>query len=162
MLIIQQVTEPLRTTWRGPAVACFALLTLTSALTAQVTVFVARHADRGSAEPDPPVTDLGFRQAETLGELLRNAGVTHIYTTEFLRTQQTAAPTARISGVAPQIVKQDDLEQLITSVRSHHIAGEAILVVGHRATVPRIVKALTGKDIEPLGSSECNRLLVLT
>src|SRR5215510_1105083 len=100
MQIIDKVTGPLRSVWRCRAVVFFALMASVSTLAAQVTVFVARHADRGGAEPDPSLTDVGFRQAEALGELLRHAGVTHIYTTELLRTRQTAAPTSRITGVS--------------------------------------------------------------
>jgi len=128
----------------------------------QATIFVSRHADRGPEEPDALLTERGLCQAEALGRLLADAGIRHIYTTELTRTRQTAAPTARASGVEPVVVAQEDLDGLIARVRETARAGEATLVVGHRGTVPRIVKALTGQDIAPLASAEYTRLILIT
>ena len=139
------------------------LFALAPLLLAQATVFVVRHADRGAEEPDAALTAEGKARAEVLGQLLRDANITHIYTTEFQRTAQTAAPLARLANVQPEVVKQADLDQLTALVRSQwRAAGESALVVGHRASVPKIVKALSGRDIEPLGTSEFDRLLVVT
>lgn len=94
--------------------------------------------------------------------LLSDASIRHIYTTDALRTRQTASPASRLSGVLPVIVQQDDLEGLVSKVRETLKDGESTLVVGHRGTVPKIVKELSGKDIEPLGSGEYSRLVVVT
>lgn len=131
-------------------------------LAAQSTVFVVRHADRGPEEPDALLTERGLRQAEQLGALLADAGIRHIYTTELTRTRQTAAPTAKLTGVEPVIVAQKDFDGLIRQVKATLRDGEATLVVGHRKTVPRIVRALTGREIEPLVFNEFTRLLVVT
>ena len=129
---------------------------------AQSTIFISRHADRQGTEPDPALTETGEKQAESLARLLKDANIRHIYTTELLRTRQTAAPTAKSSGVEPVTVPQDHFDELIAKIRETADAKGATLVVGHRATVPRIVKALTGKDIVPLGSSEYGRLVMVT
>jgi broad specificity phosphatase PhoE len=118
------------------------------ALAGQSTIFVSRHADRFDTEPDPQLTETGKAQA--------------IYTTELIRTHQTAAPTARLAKVQPVAVKQAEFDELIRQVRRTLRPGESTLVVGHRGTVPRIVKALSGKDIEPLGDSEYGRLVAVT
>src|SRR5207344_2306678 len=102
----------------------------------------------------PAITPTGEKQAEALGRTLAAADLKHIYTTEFIRTQQTAAPIARRAKVKPVIVKQDDFDGLIRQIRATLKPGESTLVVGHRASVPRIVKALTGKHIEPLTADE--------
>jgi phosphohistidine phosphatase SixA len=94
--------------------------------------------------------------------MLRDAHVTHIYTTEFIRTKQTAAPLAKLAKVEPVVVKQDDFDGLIRQIRATLRPGESTLVVGHRATVPRVVKALSGKDIPPLAAAEYGRLIAVT
>src|SRR5262245_31969721 len=96
------------------------LLLCATALTlaAQSTIFVSRHADRYGTEPDPAITPLGEKQAEALGRLLVAANIKHIYTTEFIRTQQTAAPTAARAKVKPVIVKQDDFDGLMRQIRA--------------------------------------------
>ena len=147
-----------------PGLARLLILTAATAFTlcAQSTIFVVRHSDRGPEEPDAALTALGLKQAEAIGSLLSDAHVTHIYTTELIRTQQTAAPTAKRSGVKPVVVGQQKFDELIQRVRETARPGESTLVVGHRATVPRIVKALTGKEIAPLASGEFTRLVVVT
>jgi phosphohistidine phosphatase SixA len=129
---------------------------------AQSTIFVVRHADRYGTEPDPDITPEGRRQAESLAALLAGAKITRIFTTELVRTQQTAAPAAKKFGIAPVIVSSEKPDELIRRIRGALKPGEATLVVGHRASVPKIVKALTGQDVTPLDVGEYDRLEVLT
>lgn len=140
----------------------FSLLLGATGAFAQSTVFVVRHADRGPEEPDALLTSRGLQQADQLAELLADAGIKHIYTTELTRTRQTAAPTAQQANVIPVIVAQKDFDGLIAQVRATLRAGEATLVVGHRSTVPRIVAALGGGTIPPLAFDEFTRVVVLT
>lgn len=129
---------------------------------AQSTVFVVRHADRGPEEPDAHPIPEGFRKADELAAVLSDANLRHIYTTDTTRTQQTAAPTAKQTGLTPVVVAQKDFDGLIAAIRSTLRDGEATLAVGHRSTVPKIVKALSGKDISALASGEFTRLVVVT
>ena len=129
---------------------------------AQSTIFVTRHADRYGTEPDPALTPKGEEQARSLARLLSNANVKHIFTTELIRTQETAAPLAHQIHVVSVVVPQDNFEELIKKIRGSLRSNESILVVGHRATVPRIVQVLAGKDIPPLGSGEYGRLIAIT
>ena len=46
---------------------------------------------------DPDLSDAGRARAESLANVLKDAGITAIYATELKRTQQTAAPLARLS-----------------------------------------------------------------
>lgn len=132
------------------------------AVHAQSTIFVTRHADRYGTEPDPSLTPTGEKQAQALAQLLSDANVRHIFTTEFIRTQQTAAPLARLASITPVTVPQQRFDDLITKVRQSLQPNQSILVVGHRTIVPEIVHALTGKDISPLGSGEYGRLIAIT
>jgi len=142
--------------------AAILLLATALAASAQTTIFVSRHADRFGTEPDPSLTPLGEKQAEALALLLRDANVRHIFTTELLRAKQTAAPTAKDSHVEPVIVPQDRFDDLIARIRQNAGPEGATLVIGHRQTVPRIVKALTGKEIAPLDAGEYGRLTLVT
>lgn len=130
--------------------------------TRETVIFVSRHAEREAPEPDPPLTAKGRCQAAALAELLADAGIKHIYTSDTIRTQETAAPTAKRASLVSTVVPQGDFDGLIAKVRATARPGEATLVVGHRASVPQIVKALTGQDIAPLEAGEYTRLLVVT
>jgi broad specificity phosphatase PhoE len=150
--------------WFRRAVRFTLLLVLVSlglsSLLAQ-TVFVVRHAER-TGDPDPPLNEEGQRRAQALARLLSEANVTHFYTSEAVRARQTAEPTARRAGKQIEILKDKDIEGIVRGVRANTGAGQATLVVGHRSTVPLIVKALGGGDIPKLNSAEHDRLIVLT
>ena len=125
------------------------------------TIFIARHAER-TGEPDPPLNEDGKRRAEALSKLLADAGIVYFYTSDTIRARQTAEPTARRADRQIEIVKQDDFDELIARIRKTADPAKPTLVIGHRASVPRIVKALGGGDIPPLRSDEHDRLIVLT
>lgn len=130
-------------------------------IAAAQTIFVVRHAER-TGEPDPPLNADGARRAQALAKVLADAGVRHVYTSETVRAQQTAEPTARAASQPVHVIDAKEFDRLIQAIRATASPQQATLVVGHRATVPRIVKALGGGDIPPLGSAEHDRLLVLT
>jgi len=131
-------------------------------LIAQSTIFVVRHADRYGTEPDPDITPEGRRQAAALAKLLGDSHITRIFTSEAVRTHQTAEPSAQIFHLKPVVIDSKDLDELVKRVRAGLKPGEATLIVGHRATVPRIVKQLAGKDVTPLETGEYTRLEVVT
>lgn len=56
----------------------------------------------GRAVQDPRLTDLGQEQARHLGEAFRGRPVDRLLVSPLLRSQQTAAPIAEATGVAPE------------------------------------------------------------
>ena len=80
----------------GPVVAV--LLTAAPYAAAQQAVIVVRHAEKADQTPDSALSAKGQARARALADLLRGAGVTHVITSEFLRTRQTAAPLATALG----------------------------------------------------------------
>lgn len=118
-------------------------------------VIVVRHAERAdggagmaaamTAGADPGLSEAGNARAQKLAAMLSDAGVVAIYTTEYRRTRETAAPTAARLGVAAEVVPSREAAALITRIKSH--SSGAVLVVGHSNTVPDIVKALGGSAV---------------
>jgi len=103
-----------------------------SAATAQSTIFIVRHAEKaGDGGNDPDLSDLGRARAETLANMLKDAGISAIYVTEFKRTQQTAAPLAKALGITVTTLPAKDNAALVAKLRASN--GNA-LVVGHSDT----------------------------
>ncbi|HEX3818224.1 MAG TPA: phosphoglycerate mutase family protein, partial [Chthoniobacterales bacterium] len=109
------------------------LLTLAfaaSALAEPPVVFLVRHAERADAsrqpEKDPDLSEKGKRRAEALARELRDAGITAIYTSEYKRTQETAAPLARSLGIMPAIFPAKESAALIRKLKSE--SGNALIV----------------------------------
>lgn len=118
-------------------------------------VIVVRHAERAddgaspgtsmTASPDPELSGAGKARAQKLAAMLGDAGIAAIYTTEYRRTKDTAAPLAARVGVPAEVVLAREAAALIAKIKSHK-AG-AVLVVGHSNTVPAVVKALGGSIV---------------
>jgi phosphohistidine phosphatase SixA len=100
-------------------------------------VFIVRHAEKAATGGnDPDLSVAGQKRAETLARILKDSQITTVFVTEFKRTQETAAPTARLN---PIVVPSNDVAGMAAKVRA--LDGNA-LVVGHGNTIPELIKAL--------------------
>src|SRR5262245_5523111 len=97
-------------------------------------LFLLRHAEKAAAPPkDPPLTDTGTARARALAELLGDAGVTHLFASEFARTQQTLAPLAERCGKTVAAVGAADVAGLAKQLKALP-AGSTAVVAGHSNT----------------------------
>ena len=141
-------------------------LTVTSTASAQ-SVFIVRHAERADAGApantgmmgaDPDLSEAGRARAANLAAMLKDAGVTAIYVTEYKRTRQTAEPLARQLGIEMTVVSSKDTAGLIERLKGG--TGNA-LVVGHSNTVPATVAALGVTDGVTVGDSDYDNLFIV-
>jgi len=114
------------------------LLLVTGANTAPV-VFIVRHAEKASVGgKDPELSLEGQKRADALANILQDAQITVVFVTEFTRTQETAAPTARAAHVNPTVIPANDIGVIAEKLRT--LNGNA-LVVGHGNTISDLLKA---------------------
>src|ERR1039457_4489310 len=129
--------------WAGPLLA--GLLLVLPAPCAE-TVILVRHAEKAAAPADnPPLTADGRKRAEALATMLGSSGVTSIFVTDYLRTQQTAEPLASLLDLTPQRIGAKQTPDLVAAIRGHK--DGVVLVVGHSNTVPEIIAALGGPAV---------------
>lgn len=147
--------------WLKVAVAAFVILSaaLPASAGSPVTVFLVRHAERAALGDDPGLSEAGAKRAESLATALADAGITAIFTSEYRRTQDTAAPLAKRLGVSVTIVPAKDTEGLIVKLRAL-APGARALVVGHSNTVPAVAAGLTGAKVAELKDGDYDRLFV--
>ena len=89
-------------------------------------LLLLRHAqplwiDNGLCVDNPPLTQLGLRQAELLGKRMSREHLDHIYVSPLLRTRQTAAPILR------ELKRDEVIEPWLEEIRSpiwHGSPGE--------------------------------------
>ncbi len=129
-------------------------------------VLLVRHAEKAAGPgADPALTPAGTERAKALAAALEEAGVTAIVTTQWRRTQDTAAPLAQALGIKPEVVEAgaggpaDHVAAVVAAVRKH--PGGVVLVVGHANTVPALVAALGGPKLHDLGDNAYSTLFVL-
>jgi broad specificity phosphatase PhoE len=128
---------------------------------AQRTIVVVRHADKIDDSDDAILSSTGEEQARRLAHVLKDLGIGAIYTTQFKRTIQTATPLADSLRIKLFSYEQTDVDGVVKEIRKRH-AKEIIMVVGHRSTVPKILKQFGAKEQVALGSSEYDSLFILT
>jgi 2,3-bisphosphoglycerate-dependent phosphoglycerate mutase len=103
-------------------------------------VFLVRHADKVTTDgKDPELSPAGQQRAEALARMLKDAEISAIFTTEFKRTQETSAPTAKATQVTPTVVAAKDVAGLVERLRG--LKGNA-LIVSHSNTIPHLLEAL--------------------
>jgi broad specificity phosphatase PhoE len=147
------------------AAGLFVLLSAAAAA-AQPAVFLVRHAERADAATsgptmmanDPELSGAGTQRAQSLAKMLKDARIATIFTTEYKRTKQTAAPLATALGVVPTVVASKDMPDLVRKIKA---ATGNVLVVGHSNTIPDVLKLLGISDPITIAEAEFDNLFIV-
>lgn len=121
-------------------------------------VYLVRHAEKVDDSDDPALTASGHERAALLAEMLQDAGLTHVHSTDLERTRDTAAPIASRSGLDVHFYDPGDLAGFAEMLRS--MPGRH-LVSGHSDTTPTLVRLLGGSTSD-IPDHEYDRLYVVT
>lgn len=139
------------------------LLTVPAVAAAQedaTVVYLVRHAERAEDGTSDPVISLsGWDRSRLLADVLRDAGLTHIHTSDFRRTRMTGAPTAEATGLSLRVYDPRDLRGFAEELR--RTPGRH-LVLGHSNTTPGLVEALGGDPSGTIADLEYDRLYIVT
>jgi broad specificity phosphatase PhoE len=136
-------------------VAALVLLLAAAPAWAQQVVYLVRHAERADqgapagqmmTPGDPPLSVVGEARANQLAAMLRDAGITAIFATEYRRTQDTVKPLAARLRLEVQSHPASDIEGLVAKLHTGHADG-IVLVAGHSNTIPDVIKALGGPEL---------------
>ena len=108
--------------------------------------------------PGPSLNAAGRARAQALARVVGAAGITHIFTSKFARTQQTVEPTALKLGLPHRIAPEAEVHAMLSAVD-----GSVILIAGHSDTVPRMINAFgVTPPLPDLGEREFDNLFVVT
>ncbi len=135
---------------------------LTAAAAQPPVIFLVRHAERaavsGRVPSDTGLSAVGQTRAQSLAEALRDAQITAIYTSEFKRTRDTAAPLAKSLGVQPEVVPAEDFRTLRAKLKA---SRGNVLVVAHSNTLPQIINALGVSSRVAVSESDYDNLFLV-
>ena len=142
------------------ATALFLFLVTPTLSAAPHLVIFVRHAEKEEAPKDnPPLTAAGRERAAELVkvvEVLTAKGpLRAIFTTDYLRTRETAAPLAAATHVAPTVTNDNPI------ARIRAIQGGTVVVVGHSNTLPDFIETLGGAAGIVIADAEFGRLFLL-
>jgi broad specificity phosphatase PhoE len=127
---------------------------------AQEAVYVVRHAERADQSADSPLSAAGIARARQLSQMLKDAGITHIYTTALKRTIETAAPLAAAINVRAEQLPPADTPALAAKLAALGPHDRA-LVVGHSNTVPDVIRALHSDTQVAVPETEFDNLFIV-
>jgi broad specificity phosphatase PhoE len=105
------------------------------------TIFIVRHAEKQLVGDDPDLAQVGHIRATKLAQILAEKDIKHVFSTNYKRTKNTAAPTATAAGLEVQTYDPRDNDELVAQLRD--LEGN-ILVVGHSNTVGQIANYFVG------------------
>ena len=141
-------------------VGCLAAVPILAGAEPARTVILVRHAERaGGMAPEVGLSDAGRCRAQLLTGMLADAGISHIFTSDVARTQQTAEPIAKKLGVKPEAIAGKDYDAWIAKLNG---TKGVSLVVGHSDTVPEIISRLGAGKVTPIADTDFDRLFVVT
>lgn len=140
----------------------FIFLTLIPAQSDQITtIFLVRHAEKMDKSKDPKLSEIGKQRADQIKYLLQGSEISAIYSSDFIRTKDTARPLADLLKLDINIYDHRQTKPLVEAVMSKH-KGKNILVTAHSNTVNRITAAFGGKDFGKLDESQYDFLYVIS
>ena len=128
--------------WLFPSVAVAEAPLASQDQAGAVQVFLIRHAEKDErVRKDPPLTAEGRDRARELVRVLGAAGVTHLFSTAYLRTMGTLEPLAQASSLEIEIYDPRKPTDIIGKL--HGLApGSVAVVAGHSNTTPQVYVAL--------------------
>lgn len=128
---------------------------------AATTIILVRHAERASNNGDLPLSEAGRERAALLAHMLGHAGISHVFTSEMIRTRETAAPIAARFSLTPVVVPVADRDALVTALEKLP-DGAVALVVHHGGPIPGIIRQLGAPEPAAIPEDQFDRLFVVT
>lgn len=110
------------------------------------SVILVRHAETAAdtnTTRDPELSEPGQERADALAMLFAAAGVTHLFASEYKRTQATLVGLSGSSELAIKIISARDPKAQVAAIEALP-PGSVAVIAGHSNTTPSLVEALGG------------------
>ncbi len=118
------------------------------------SVYLVRHAEKlapTEAPGGPALTVCGRQRADALALQLSSVHLTAVFSTDYRRTRETAAPVATRRLLPLRGYDPENLADLAKTLRR---SGQDVLVVGHSNTTSVLAGLLVDEDWPELDESE--------
>jgi 2,3-bisphosphoglycerate-dependent phosphoglycerate mutase len=111
------------------------------------TFYVVRHAEKVDNSTNPPLSEDGKERAKDLRRKLVNKNISLIYSTNYLRTKNTAKPLADAMAIPIKTYAASPADSMAVFIEKlKKIKGRNVLIVGHSNTTKYVVNGLFEKD----------------
>lgn len=126
------------------------------------TIYLIRHAEKVTIDKkdrNPPLSKCGMLRAKRLADMLNNITFSKVYSTDYKRTQSTAAPIAQAKNMT---VTSYNPHKLKTFSQKLQHDGQDVLVVGHSNTTNVVASLLAHEKITNIDEREFDLLFQVT
>ncbi|GHF00039.1 SixA phosphatase family protein [Thalassotalea profundi] len=125
----------------------------------QFSIYLVRHAEKVANstvdKKNPPLTACGTKRSKQLAVILKQANIKKIYSTQTLRTEQTAAPLAKQLHLEVIPYSASDLASFAQQVKK---AKTNTLIVGHSNTTPQLTALVANTPVKEITEAEYQML----
>ena len=130
----------------------------------KLTVILLRHAEKdiseGADTVNPELSAAGKLRAEKLVEVVKKYQPDAIYSSNYIRTRETARPLARSRRMMIQLYDPRNLGQMNDLILSGKI--KRVVVIGHNNTTPALANLLIGQDkYKTLAETEYDKIWIV-
>ncbi|MDG1237301.1 MAG: phosphoglycerate mutase family protein [Flavobacteriales bacterium] len=120
------------------------------------TIYLVRHSEKEiSSNNNPELTKCGDLRSENLSFFLKDVPLDAVYSTDYLRTKNTAFPTAKSKELKIEYYNPNNLEQFSKLLKN---LKKDVLVVGHSNTTGVLAGLLIGEEIGEFDLNIYNRV----
>jgi len=125
--------------------------------------YFIRHAEKDrsdSTNKNPSLTIQGLERANKWALFFKDKNIAAVYSTNYIRTQQTALPIAKEQNI--EIISYT-AKELISEKFIANNKGKNIVIVGHSNTTPELVNSLLGeRKYKDIADRENNNVFIVT
>ena len=127
------------------------------------TYYFIRHSEKDRSDKtnrNPHLTEKGLKRANNWAKVLANVKFDLVYSTDYNRTKETAAPTAKANNLELSIYDPRHIDGEAFMKRNK---GKTVLVVGHSNTTPMFANAILGdKTYEQMDDNDNGSLFIVS
>ena len=124
------------------------------------TLYLVRHAEKqADLGKDPALNEVGKYRSAQLASWFQDKDIREIWSSDYKRSRDTAAPLALSLGLELSLYDPRDLPALTSKLLEHR---KNALIVGHSNTTPELARLLCQCEIADMDESEYDRLIAVT
>ncbi|EDP69855.1 Phosphoglycerate mutase [Flavobacteriales bacterium ALC-1] len=127
------------------------------------TYYLIRHAEKDQSDKtnrDPHLTEVGLKRADNWAKVFKDVKFDMVYSTNYNRTKETAAPTAKANNVEVSFYDPRNLNPKEFMAKTK---GKTVLIVGHSNTTPMFTNGILGeKKYDMIAEDNNSNLYIVT
>jgi 2,3-bisphosphoglycerate-dependent phosphoglycerate mutase len=136
------------------------LTTINYSQTSPTTIYLIRHAEKADSTSNTELSKAGKLRAENWAKHFKAIKIAAVYSTDYNRTLQTAAPIAKQAVV--EVQKYSHREFDLKKLAVQH-PGQTIVIIGHSNTIPGYVNSAIGtKTYDDIAETEFGIIFEVT